>query len=151
MDKVEKITDSTIDREVSTIVGNTQAENDMRLMDNNENEHRKTPNRLGGVFENGDILDSNKHNLAELKKSVDDMVQSLERNKELEKEQQQKASEELLMNHINDRTTIKAESDREPFGSKKFNLFERLGQCMERENKTEEDLKAEVKAEVKVR
>lgn len=37
----------------------------------------------------------------------------------------------------------------ESFGSKTFSLFERLGQCVERENKTEEDLKTEVKAEVK--
>ncbi|KAG5873341.1 hypothetical protein JTB14_032315 [Gonioctena quinquepunctata] len=49
------------------------------------------------------------------------------------------------MNHF----SVKKEEDQEPFGSKKFNLFERLGQCMERENKSEEDLKADVKAEVK--
>lgn len=61
-------------------------------------------------------------NLEQLQKSVDDLVQSLEN--------QPNSVEESISN-------------------RKFNLFERLGQCMERENKTEEDLKAEVKAEVK--
>ncbi|XP_057663920.1 bromodomain adjacent to zinc finger domain protein 2B isoform X2 [Diorhabda carinulata] len=41
------------------------------------------------------------------------------------------------------------EEEYESFGGKTFSLFERLGQCVERENKTEEDLKIEVKAEVK--
>ncbi|KAJ8955723.1 hypothetical protein NQ318_008595 [Aromia moschata] len=148
IENVEKINDSSVDREVSSIVGNKDVDNEStKLTDDNENEHRKTPNRLS-AFENGEILDKNERNLAELKKSVDDIVQNLERNLELEKEQKIRESQEnSLMNHIRD--SIKTENDNEPIGSKKFNLFERLGQCMERENKTEEDLKAEVKAEVK--
>lgn len=140
LDKVEKINDANIDKEVSNIVEKTE---EKRLTDDNENEHRKTPNRLG-VFENGEVMDKNERNLAELKKSVDDIVQNLERNIEMERQQKIKESQNnSLTNHI------KTEEEHEPLSNKKFNLFERLGQCMERENKTEEDLKAEVKAEVK--
>lgn len=85
-----------------------------------EEEHRKTPNRTDPQ-ENGDKTVGN---LEQLQKSVDDLVQSFE------KESQ-------------------ADTYGESISNRKFNLFERLGQCMERENKTEEDLKAEVKAEVK--
>nr|XP_023030372.1 bromodomain adjacent to zinc finger domain protein 2B-like isoform X3 [Leptinotarsa decemlineata] len=136
-ERIEEINDTNVDKEVSSIVCKSETES--------ESEHRKTPNRLGGVvFENGEVLDRNEQNLAELKRSVDDIVQNLERN--LEKEKKLKESQEAgLSNHV----TVKKEEDKEPFGSRKFNLFERLGQCMERENKSEEDLKAEVKAEVK--
>ncbi|XP_044744368.1 bromodomain adjacent to zinc finger domain protein 2B isoform X1 [Coccinella septempunctata] len=99
-----------------------------RLCDeeNDENEHRKTPNRLESV-ENGNALpDGDDNNLVELQKSVDDVVQSLEKEREMKREEEE-----------------------EPLSSRKFNLFEKLGQCMERENKTEEDLRADVKAEVK--
>lgn len=150
IDNVEKINDASVDKEVSSIVGNNEEDSGkigIKLTDDNENEHRKTPNRLS-VFENGEILDKNERNLAELKKSVDDIVQNLERNLELQKDQKVKESQETtVMNHLE--STIKCEEESEPIGSKKFNLFERLGQCMERENKSEEDLKAEVKAEVK--
>lgn len=141
LDKVEKINDVNIDKEVSSIVEKTEVK---CLTDDNENEHRKTPNRLG-IFENGEVLDKNERNLAELKKSVDDIVQNLERNIEMERQQQkiQESQDNNLNNHV------KTEEENEPLSNKKFNLFERLGQCMERENKTEEDLKAEVKAEVK--
>ncbi|KAJ8924293.1 hypothetical protein NQ315_007086 [Exocentrus adspersus] len=149
VDNVEKINDASVDKEVSNIVGDNELGNEAEvdLTDDNENEHRKTPNRLS-VFENGEILDKNERNLAELKKSVDDIVQNLERNLELEKEQKLRESQEADgVNHVNE-SAVKSE-EAEPLGSKKFNLFERLGQCMERENKSEEDLKAEVKAEVK--
>lgn len=142
LDKVEKINDSNVDKEVSNIVDKTE---EKLLKDDNENEHRKTPNRLaGGLFENGEVMDKNERNLAELKKSVDDIVQNLERNIEMERQQKvQESQNNSFKNHV------KIEEDNEPLSNKKFNLFERLGQCMERENKTEEDLKAEVKAEVK--
>nr|CAI5824473.1 unnamed protein product [Callosobruchus analis] len=124
-------------------------EEDNKNENGGESEHRKTPNR-SEIIENGEILDKNERNLAELKKSVDDIVQNLERNIELEREQKVKEHLEspTAKNHIND-VSIKREPETEPFGSKKFNLFERLGQCMERENKSEEDFKCEVKAEVK--
>lgn len=98
--------------------------------ENDENEHRKTPNRLEGV-ENGNTLDRDENNLMELQKSVDDVVQSLEKER---KEQEM---------------TQEVKTEDEPLRNRKFNLFEKLGQCMERENKTEEDLRADVKAEVK--
>ncbi|XP_018573491.1 bromodomain adjacent to zinc finger domain protein 2B isoform X3 [Anoplophora glabripennis] len=151
VDNVEKINDASVDKEVSSIVGNNEEDNGkigLKLTDDNENEHRKTPNRLS-VFENGEILDKNERNLVELKKSVDDIVQNLERNLELQKDQRVNESQEIsVMNHLNE-SMIKSEEENEPLAHKKFNLFERLGQCMERENKSEEDLKAEVKAEVK--
>nr|CAI5824464.1 unnamed protein product [Callosobruchus analis] len=137
--------------EDSSANGSKQAddEEDNKNENGGESEHRKTPNR-SEIIENGEILDKNERNLAELKKSVDDIVQNLERNIELEREQKVKEHLEspTAKNHIND-VSIKREPETEPFGSKKFNLFERLGQCMERENKSEEDFKCEVKAEVK--
>nr|CAI5824465.1 unnamed protein product [Callosobruchus analis] len=150
MQTVEKINDISVDKEVSNIVGKqADDEEDNKNENGGESEHRKTPNR-SEIIENGEILDKNERNLAELKKSVDDIVQNLERNIELEREQKVKEHLEspTAKNHIND-VSIKREPETEPFGSKKFNLFERLGQCMERENKSEEDFKCEVKAEVK--
>ncbi|XP_050306247.1 bromodomain adjacent to zinc finger domain protein 2B isoform X3 [Anthonomus grandis grandis] len=135
IENVEKINDHTVDKEVSNIV-KVEAEG-KTATDDNENEHRKTPNRLENV-ENGEIMDRSERNLEQLKRSVDDIVQNLERN--LEREKEQKIKETL---------DVKMETYAEPISNRKFNLFERLGQCMERENKTEEDLKADVKAEVK--
>ncbi|XP_063919473.1 bromodomain adjacent to zinc finger domain protein 2B-like isoform X4 [Zophobas morio] len=156
MRKVENINDINIDKEVSSIVSNNEIQKEVEKnpakTEDNENEHRKTPNRLG-VCENGEILDKSERNLAELRKSVDDIVQNLERNIEIEKERRlrQESQDNKLNNHINDGDSkIKTEiTDAESITNKKFNLFEKLGQCMERENKSEEDLKAEVKAEVK--
>ncbi|RZC05013.1 bromodomain adjacent to zinc finger domain protein 2B, partial [Asbolus verrucosus] len=157
IDQVGNINDSNVDKEVSNIVGNNEVQesvekNTVKVTDDNDNEHRKTPNRLG-VFENGEILDRSERNLAELRKSVDDIVQNLERNIEIEKENKlrQESQDNKLSNHVESgEKKIKIEmNDSESIGNKKFNLFEKLGQCMERENKSEEDLKAEVKAEVK--
>lgn len=67
------------------------------------------------------------------------MVQSLEQSKQEEK------LKESQTNHIED----KIKEENESISNKKFNLFEKLGECMERENKTEEELKLDVKAEVK--
>jgi hypothetical protein len=157
INKVGNINDSNVDKEVSNIVGNNELHKDVekspvKETDDNENEHRKTPNRLG-VFENGEILDKSERNLAELRKSVDDIVQNLERNIEIEKENKlkQESQDNKLSNHVDDEEIkVKTEAhDTESIRNKTFNLFEKLGQCMERENKSEEDLKAEVKAEVK--
>ncbi|XP_015837092.1 bromodomain adjacent to zinc finger domain protein 2B isoform X4 [Tribolium castaneum] len=152
MNNVENINDSNVDKEVSNIVGNNESTEEVekspvKTTDDNDNEHRKTPNRLG-VFENGEILDKSERNLAELRKSVDDIVQNLERNIEIEKENKLKQeSLNKLNNHVEEIKSEPGEPD--SLANKKFNLFEKLGQCMERENKTEEDLKADVKAEVK--
>lgn len=148
METVDKINDSNVDKEVSSIVGNKENEEEfkteIKTTDANENEHRKTPNRLT-IFENGEILDKNERNLAELKKSVDDIVQNLERNIELEKEQnkiKESHDNNTISNHINEEklveTKVKIENEprNESIGNKKFNLFEKLGQCMERENKS---------------
>ncbi|XP_049817838.1 bromodomain adjacent to zinc finger domain protein 2B isoform X4 [Aethina tumida] len=146
VDSVEKINDTEVDQEVSNIVaanGDGLQSSDVKMTDDNENEHRKTPNRLN-TLGNGELPDNGEKNLVQLQKSVDDIVQNLERNIDLEK---QKESQD---NNLNNHVEVKTDAmDNEPIGSKKFNLFERLGQCMERENKTEEDLKADVKAEVK--
>ncbi|XP_060523165.1 uncharacterized protein LOC132700053 isoform X3 [Cylas formicarius] len=154
MENVDKINDNSIDNEVSDIIGDKSQDVDKSTeatTDDNENEHRKTPNRLKPTelesnrenVENGE-LDKSERNLAELKKSVDDIVQNLERNIEMEKEQKLKESRSIKKEEpgVEDEETV-------PIANRKFNLFERLGQCMERENKTEEDLKADVKAEVK--
>ncbi|XP_066142335.1 bromodomain adjacent to zinc finger domain protein 2B isoform X3 [Euwallacea fornicatus] len=116
MQNVEKIMDHTADKEVSNIV---------------EKQENETPER---AVENGEINDKTEGNLEQLQKSVDDLVQSLEK--------EQKESMKL-------KSTVKSENHCDSISNRKFNLFERLGQCMERENKTEEDLKADVKAEVK--
>ncbi|XP_045483228.1 bromodomain adjacent to zinc finger domain protein 2B isoform X2 [Harmonia axyridis] len=100
---------------------------------NEENEHRKTPNRLDGLENGSNTLDRDENNLLELQKSVDDVVQNLEKERHA-KEQEMK---------------MEVKTEEEPLRNRKFNLFEKLGQCMERENKTEEDLRADVKAEVK--
>lgn len=79
-----------------------------------------------------------------MQKSVDKIVQSLEQANSEEEEN------ELKANHIDEK--IKQEPETEPVEEepiKKFNLFEKLGECMERENKTEEELKMDVKQEIK--
>ncbi|XP_030764884.1 bromodomain adjacent to zinc finger domain protein 2B-like isoform X3 [Sitophilus oryzae] len=144
IEKVEKIDDHADDKEVSSIVGGSDTDKESNIAiikpqtNNNESEHRKTPNRL----ENGEITET--HNLAELNKSVENIVQSLEERIEACKEE--KLTESQLQSDINDAKNL---DDSDSISNRKFNLFERLGQCMERENRTEEDLKAEVKAEVK--
>ncbi|CAH1162999.1 unnamed protein product [Phaedon cochleariae] len=158
-DGLEEIDDANDDKEVSRLVGTEEkeTENNPDRSDNHATDHRKTPNRLS-CFENGESVDKSEHNLAELKRSVDDIVQNLERTLEMDKEKRSseslvnQRSSESLVNHVKEERVEEDEEEEEeetPFGSKKFNLFERLGQCMERENKSEEDLKAEVGAEVK--
>lgn len=93
------------------------------------------------IIENGDILDKRERSLNELRKSVDQMMQNLEQSKHEEKLK----DAQIQVNHID--TKIKLEE--ESLSNKKFNLFEKLGECMERENKTEEELKLDVNADVK--
>lgn len=62
---------------------------------------------------------------------MDDIVQNLEGNIEIEKEQKLKESKEKT--EIT--KSIKTESNSESIADRKFNLPECLGQCMERENK----------------
>lgn len=133
----EELDDADIDEEVSSIIDRNEVEDTDSRLKYDENEHRKTPNRIH-LLENGEVPDISDQSLSALKKSVDDIVENLELKKE--------KSESPEENHEDTNNTSEFES----FSNKKFSLFERLGQCMERENKTEEDLKAEVKAEVKV-
>ncbi|CAH0551752.1 unnamed protein product [Brassicogethes aeneus] len=173
VDSQEKVCDADNDREVSDIVAASEANGETTQVkmetDANDNEHRKTPNRLAEFGNGENVVDNGEKNLAELQKSVDDIVQNLEKTIDLEKqavleakvkeESQLDANPTNLTNHVvkeeeqNDKMeveTVKTEPETEDtFANKKFNLFERLGQCMERENKTEEDLKQDVKAEVK--
>lgn len=147
------------DKEVSIIVGedkNKCEEGSCKIdekneTDDNANEHRKTPNRTlnSERIENGDVLDKRERSLNELRKSVDQMVQNLE-----QQSKQEDQSKEIIIiqepnvNHIDEDSKIKIETV-ESISNKKFNLFEKLGECMERENKTEEELKLDVKAEIK--
>ncbi|GJQ86804.1 hypothetical protein Trydic_g5593 [Trypoxylus dichotomus] len=145
------LNDHSADKEVSTIVGNDENVEEAEIkkeveVDNNDNEHRKTTNRLI-IVENGDIMDTREGNLDELRRSVDRIVQNLE-GENKQNESQGESLRSNLDNHI-DAHSIKPDPDTEQISNRKFNLFEKLGECMERENKTEEDLKAEVKAEVK--
>ncbi|KAK9720736.1 Methyl-CpG binding domain [Popillia japonica] len=149
-DDLHTIHDQSADKEVSTIVGNKEGTEEPEIkkeveVDNNDNEHRKMTNSLD-IMENGDIMDTRERNLDELRKSVDRIVQNLERGEAKQSESQSASNN--LNNHI-DAHNIKPDPDMEKISNRKFNLFEKLGECMERENKTEEDLKAEVKAEVK--
>lgn len=130
----QPIVTSAEDMEVSDLVGKEPLEIKNHDSDRaDENEHRKTPNRTSFVD------DETENNLAELQKSVDDMVSSLEKSGQEEKIEVKEEPKE---------TNIKEEPS-ESLSNRKFNLFERLGQCMERENKSEEDLKADVDADVK--
>lgn len=128
-----------------------------------ESEHRKTPNRLG-VLENGDIGDQCERSLDELRKSVEKIVQSLDKNADLARDngqnilsQDNSKSYNFETNHNstpdstpNHLDGVKVETDQEQgVLVKKLNIFEKLGQCMEKENMTDEELKADVKAEVK--
>lgn len=146
----ENIYDPIVDSEVNDIVGSQEeAEEDVKL-EEDKNEHRKTPNRFE-ILENGETMDKSERNLDELRKSVDRIVQNLERSIEFDREPIQKNTQESqdnkLFNHEDDLdTTVKTEPESE---HKKFNLFEKLGQCMERENKNDDDIKSEVKQEVK--
>ncbi|XP_076268643.1 bromodomain adjacent to zinc finger domain 2B toutatis isoform X4 [Rhynchophorus ferrugineus] len=137
IENVEEINDQSVDKEVSTIVGESEISNNQVVNDdsaklqpnNNESQHRKTPNRL----ENGDITDKHQQTTEDSNKDANPIVQKTDEN-----------SDQMIAE-----SQIKSELNSESISNRKFNLFERLGQCMERENKTEEDLKAEVKAEVK--
>ncbi|KAF5304691.1 hypothetical protein FQA39_LY09468 [Lamprigera yunnana] len=161
----QEVQDLNVDKEVQNIVGkqeNSEAENTDKIT--KENEHRKTPNRLE-VVENGDINDPCERSLDELRKSVEKIVQSLDRNVDFNQGKNNynantcdntRTSFKLGLNHIDGKESlnhmeaiIKTECDDDRQTVKKLNIFEKLGECMERENKTEEELKVEVKAEVK--
>lgn len=131
----DTIQDKEIDKEVQTLVGEKPEEETKPIED--KNEHRKTPNRFE-ILENGESAERTERNLDELRKSVDRIVQNLEKNIELEHARQN------LTNHIEE-TDVKIKNEDE----KKFNLFEKLGQCMERENRNDEELKTEIKEEMK--
>uniref|UniRef100_A0A1Y1JV23 Bromodomain adjacent to zinc finger domain protein 2B n=1 Tax=Photinus pyralis TaxID=7054 RepID=A0A1Y1JV23_PHOPY len=152
------------DKEVCNIVGE-QSDTEVfseNVEKPNQNEHRKTPNRLN-VVENGDVTDSCEQSLDELRKSVEKIVQSLDRNVDFNQGKNCGTNfcDNVRPSYNLDLNNHKQESqnhlEKSKFGSedeqqhsiKKFNIFEKLGECMERENKTEEELKLEVKAEVK--
>ncbi|KAK5647311.1 hypothetical protein RI129_002203 [Pyrocoelia pectoralis] len=160
----QDVQDCGEDKEVYQIVGEQSdkdvfTENADKLT--NKNEHRKTPNRLN-VVENGDVTDSCEQSLDELRKSVEKIVQSLDRNVDFN--QGKNCSTNFCdnvrpsynldlsndgkesQNHL---AKNKPDCEEEHHSIKKLNIFEKLGECMERENKTEEELKLEVKAEIK--
>lgn len=167
MEVVSEIVDEVKDikqEDVIDISENVKSESDT-LTENgavNDNEHRKTPNRLD-VVENGDIGDQceRERSLDELRKSVDKIVQSLDSNVDLNQGNETESQDisiklelnhtnkdELQLNHV-DEVKLKIEPSENQVFTKKLNIFEKLGECMERENRTEDDLKTEIKAEVK--
>ncbi|CAG9853570.1 unnamed protein product [Phyllotreta striolata] len=129
--------DLDADEEVNSIVDKSEVEDSDSRLKYDENEHRKTPNRIGAI-ENGQVSVKSEQNSDESEKNGDEV----ETSEEIVKKE---TSESPRENHDDVNNSTEFES----FSNKKFSLFERLGQCMERENKTEEDLKADVKAEVK--
>lgn len=146
----ENTYDPIVDKEVNDIVGDKQDDDEEMKLEEEKNEHRKTPNRFE-ILENGETMDKSERNLDELRKSVDRIVQNLERNiefdKECVKEDLKESQDNNIHNHLDEvDTNVKTEPDSD---HKKFNLFEKLGQCMERENRNDDDLKTEVKQEVK--
>ncbi|KAL1513282.1 hypothetical protein ABEB36_002708 [Hypothenemus hampei] len=122
LNNVMEQVDKICDQSADKEVRNIVEANEVK--DDGSNEHRKTPNRAH--IENGDVLDK-----CEITNSLMALTQSVEKLEKLEEPHKKEISDESSIS------------------CRKFNLFERLGQCMERENKTEEDLKADVKAEVK--
>lgn len=122
----ESLQDHNTDNEIQDIVGEKQ--DDEESVD----EQGRTPDRFE-IVENGEVMDKSERNLDELRKSVDRIVQNLERSIELE-------HNALKQEEVK----VKTEEN-----EKKFSLFEKLGQCMERENRNDEELRSEVKQEVK--
>lgn len=134
----DSVNDCNVDSEVNDIVGDKTEEDESKSVCSEQSEQIKTESK-SEVFENGEILDKTERSLYELKKSVTRIVESLEKGTTKEESQNGK-----LFNHIE---SVK-DDDKESV-DKKFNLFEKLGQCMERENQKDGDVKSEVKQEVK--
>lgn len=148
---VDALSDTGTDnKEVNLMEGDAGGDNtevvQPTMSDNNECKYPDTSMQLT-LVENGDAMDSGERNLDELRKSVDRIVQSLECGDKKCVESQE--TDEHVSAEDEIKTEIKSELENEQISNRKFNLFEKLGECMERENKTEEDLKSEVKAEVK--
>lgn len=136
----ESVNDTNVDNEVNDIVGGDKNEEDeSKSVCSEQSEQIKSENKPE-VFENGELVDKTERSLYELRKSVTRIVENLEKGTTKEESQNGK-----LFNHIEGDT--KEES--KEAADKKFNLFEKLGQCMERENQKEDDFKSEVKQEVK--
>lgn len=138
----DSIADTNVDNEVNEIVGVKVEEEEQKSVCSEQSD-LKTPSE---VLENGEVaVDKAERNLDELRKSVDRIVQNLEKSANFEREAAVKEESQngKLFNHV-EAECVKQETD-----EKKFNLFEKLGQCMERENRKDEELKTEVKQEVK--
>lgn len=140
----DNINDSNVDNEVNDIVGSKVEEEEPKSVCSEQSDYIQTPNK-SDMLENGELMDRAERNLDELRKSVDRIVQNLEKNINFERETPKEESQNgKLLNHVVD---VKEEC--KELDDKKFNLFEKLGQCMERENRKDEELKSEVKQEIK--
>lgn len=138
--------DPSADNEVNEIVGDKIVEEEQKSVCSEQSEHRKTPNRLE-TLQNGEVMDQGERNLDELRKSVDRIVQNLEKSMPFDKDAPKEESQNgKLFNHRGNDTITQEAQDSD---QKKFNLFEKLGQCMERENIKEDELRNEVKQEIK--
>lgn len=134
----DSVNDCNVDSEVNDIVGD-KTEDESKSVCSEQSEQIKVENKTE-VFENGELVDKTERSLYELKKSVTRIVENLERGTTKEESQNGK-----LFNNIEG---CDKEEDKE-IVDKKFNLFEKLGQCMERENQKDSDVKQEVKEELK--
>ncbi|XP_072379907.1 bromodomain adjacent to zinc finger domain protein 2B isoform X1 [Diabrotica undecimpunctata] len=131
----EEEDDMGIDEEINRIMAGSEDDNDSKLAKEGEEDDRQKLNR---IFENGDVNIKTEPNVKDIHKNADEIGENAEKttNSDIETTE---SNEEF------NNTTEEYDN----FSNKPFSLFERLGQCVERENKTEEDLKMEVKAEVK--
>lgn len=134
--------DETVDKEdtANEIIEDVDVD---KQIDNNANEPLKPPKHM----ENGEVYDKVEHNLDELKKSVDKMVNDIEKTDQVDAKDNNKENKEIEVNKTENciTPTIKLEPDTD----KKFNLFEKLGECMEREHTNDVSVKQEVKEELK--
>lgn len=131
--------DCNADCEANDIVGDKAEEDESKSVCSEQSEQIKVESKAD-VLENGEIVDKTERSLYELKKSVTRIVENLERGTTKEESQNGK-----LFNNIE--SCVKEESKESV--DKKFNLFEKLGQCMERENQKDDEVKQEVKEELK--
>lgn len=144
--EADSINDSNEDNEVNDIVGSKieEEEEEPKSVCSEQSDRVKTPNK-SEMLENGELMDKTERNLDELRKSVDRIVQNLEKTINFEKEApKEESANGKLFDHMQ---TVKEEI--KETDDKKFSLFEKLGQCMERENQKDGDLKSEVKQEIK--
>lgn len=136
----DSVNDCNADSEVNDIVGDkAEEEEESKSVCSEQSEQIKAESK-SEVLENGEMVDKTERSLYELKKSVTRIVEDLERGTTKEESRNGKL--------LNDIESCVKEDSKESI-DKKFNLFEKLGQCMERENQKDDEVKQEAKEELK--